>query len=156
MPYTLHTENSFQNLVISNWTQIVFTIFRLIWNQTDIRLVPNQSENGKYNLISGWINKISKRFLCVGTKRRSVAQLSERRASPGTTQAQMRDPLKPLRAMTSRGLRGVDYIPVWMHAHREFFFKISLNETEIRLYLPFSDWFVSKQTSTWIQINWKW
>jgi len=26
---------------------------RLIWNQTDVRLVPNQSENGKYNLISG-------------------------------------------------------------------------------------------------------
>ena len=31
--------------------QIVFTIFQLIWNQTDVRLVPNQSENGKYNLI---------------------------------------------------------------------------------------------------------
>ena len=31
---------------------IVITIFRLIWNRTDVRLVPNQSENGKYNLIS--------------------------------------------------------------------------------------------------------
>ena len=29
-----------------------FSILRLIWNQTDVRLVPNQSENGKYNLIS--------------------------------------------------------------------------------------------------------
>ena len=37
---------------------------RLIWNQTDIRLIPNQSENGKYNLISGWCNKISQ---CVRT-----------------------------------------------------------------------------------------
>ena len=26
---------------------------------------PNQSENGKYNLISVWLNKISKRVLCV-------------------------------------------------------------------------------------------
>ena len=25
-----------------------FIIFRLIWNQTDVRLVPNQSENGVY------------------------------------------------------------------------------------------------------------
>ena len=34
--------------------------------QTDtVRFVSNQSENGKYNLISGWFNKISKRFLCV-------------------------------------------------------------------------------------------
>ena len=27
--------------------------------------VPNQSENGKYNLILDWFDKISKRFLCV-------------------------------------------------------------------------------------------
>ena len=25
--------------------------FRLIWNQTDVRLIPNQSENGVYNLV---------------------------------------------------------------------------------------------------------
>ena len=37
----------------------------MIWNQTDVRSVPNQLENGKYNLISGCFNKISKRFLCV-------------------------------------------------------------------------------------------
>ena len=29
--------------------------------QTDVRLVPNQSENGKYNLISFWLNKTSRR-----------------------------------------------------------------------------------------------
>ena len=40
---------------------------RLISNQTDFRLVPNKSENGKYNRISGWFNKISKRFLFVRT-----------------------------------------------------------------------------------------
>ena len=54
-----------RNRINSIWNQIVFTILRLIWNQTDVRLVPNQSENGKYNLISVWFNKISRRFICV-------------------------------------------------------------------------------------------
>ena len=31
-----------KNLIKSNQNQIVFTIFRLIWNQSDVRLVPNQ------------------------------------------------------------------------------------------------------------------
>ena len=61
----VHAEKSFPNLIESNWNQIVVTIFLLIWNQTVIRLIPNQSEKGKYNLISVWFNKISKRFLCV-------------------------------------------------------------------------------------------
>ena len=55
----MHTEKSFRNLVKSNRNQIVFTIFRLIWNQ----MVPNQSENGKWNLISVWFNKITERFI---------------------------------------------------------------------------------------------
>ena len=42
----LHSEKSFPNLIKSNWNKIVFTIIWLIWNQTDVRLVPNQSENG--------------------------------------------------------------------------------------------------------------
>ena len=62
--YTLRTEKYFRNLIKSNWNQIVFTSLWLIWNQTDFRLYPNQSENGKYNLISVWFNKNSKRFLC--------------------------------------------------------------------------------------------
>ena len=45
--------------------QIVFTIFRLIWIQTNIRLDPNQTENSKYNLISVSFDKISKRCLRV-------------------------------------------------------------------------------------------
>ena len=65
-PYLVHTQRIFfRNLIKSTQNQIVFTIFRLIWIQTLVRLVANQSENGKYNLISGWINKIWKRFLCV-------------------------------------------------------------------------------------------
>ena len=64
--YTVvHTEKSFRNLIKSTWNQIAFTIFRLIWTQTDVRLDPNQSVHGKYNLISGWFNKIWKRYLCV-------------------------------------------------------------------------------------------
>ena len=61
----VHTEESFRNLIKSNRNQIAFTIFRLIWNQTDIRLDPNKSENGKYNLFSGWFNKISEIFVWV-------------------------------------------------------------------------------------------
>ena len=41
-----HTEKISRNFIKSNWNQIVFTIFRLIWIRTDVRLVPNQSENG--------------------------------------------------------------------------------------------------------------
>ena len=54
----IHTEKSIRNLIKLTRNQIVFIIFRLIWSQTDVRLVPNQSENSKFNLIS-------KRFLCV-------------------------------------------------------------------------------------------
>ena len=49
----LYTEKYFRNIIKSTRNQIVFTIFRLILIQTDVRLVPNQSENDKYNLISG-------------------------------------------------------------------------------------------------------
>ena len=52
--------NLFASVIILDWKY-----YWLIWNQTDVRLVPNQSENGKYNLISVWFNKIS---LCVRTK----------------------------------------------------------------------------------------
>ena len=62
---SLHTEKSFRNLINSNRNQIVFTIFRLIWNQKDVHLITKQLEKGKYNLITVWINKISKRILCV-------------------------------------------------------------------------------------------
>ena len=47
-----HTEKYFRNLIKSNRNQIIFTILRLIWKQTDtVRLVPNELENGEYNLI---------------------------------------------------------------------------------------------------------
>ena len=45
----LISEKSFQVLIKLSRNQIVFTIFQLIWNQMDpVRMVPNQSENGKY------------------------------------------------------------------------------------------------------------
>ena len=43
----LHIEESLRNLIKSTWNQIVFTMLRLIWIQTDVGLDPNQSENGK-------------------------------------------------------------------------------------------------------------
>ena len=57
----LHTNKSVRNLIKSNRNQISFTMYRLVWNQTNGRLVPNQSENGKYNPISVWSNKILER-----------------------------------------------------------------------------------------------
>ena len=49
----LHKEKTFCNLVNSNQNQMVVTIFGVIRIQTDVRLDLIQSENGKYNLISG-------------------------------------------------------------------------------------------------------
>ena len=64
--HSIHTTGkTFRNFIKSNRNKIVYTILRLISNQTDVRLVPNQSTNGKYNLISVWFNKISKKNLCV-------------------------------------------------------------------------------------------
>ena len=60
-----HPEKYFRNLVGSKRNQIVFTILLLIWNQTRFSLTPNQSENGKNNLISVWFEKIAKIFACV-------------------------------------------------------------------------------------------
>ena len=54
-----------RNIIQSNRNQIVFIIFRLIRNQTEVRLVSNQSENSKNNLISVRLNNISEIFLCV-------------------------------------------------------------------------------------------
>ena len=46
-------EKSFRSLIKSDRYQIVLTIFRLFWNQNDVRFgQSNQSENGQYNLIS--------------------------------------------------------------------------------------------------------
>ena len=49
--YTIHTEKSFRNLNKSNRNHIYFH-FQLDLVDLDVRLVPFQSENRKYNLIS--------------------------------------------------------------------------------------------------------
>ena len=41
----------------------------------------------------------------------------------------------------------------WLRVSQRNLFVIVLNQTEIRLYLPFSDWFGTKRTSVWFQIN---
>ena len=51
-----------------NRNQIVFTVKRSIWKQTEIRLVPNQSVNGKHNLISVDLTRIRSRYLlCIAS-----------------------------------------------------------------------------------------
>ena len=45
--------------------EVGFTIFLLIWNQMKFYSVPNQSENGKYNLIPVYWTRMRSRFVCV-------------------------------------------------------------------------------------------
>ena len=51
---------------------IVFSISRMIWNQTEFHLVSNQSENSKYNLSSGNSMWTRKEFICVSKVSKSV------------------------------------------------------------------------------------
>ena len=48
----VYSLNFYNDQTYDHPNQIVFTIMRLIWHQTDFRLVLNQSDNGKYNPIS--------------------------------------------------------------------------------------------------------
>ena len=187
----MHTEKYFLILIKSNRNQIVFTNFWLIWIQTDVRLVPNQSENGKYNLISVRFNKISKKFLYVYASINGNATLgsvishllkftgyvdssvlkessckfyqevwvmcprfTERPAflvvmrfqplystPTGFFLEEKRKTLFPWRKKVNGKCECIESCTEF------FFFEILLNQTEIRLYLPFSDWFGTKPTS---------
>ena len=46
------------------------------------------------------------------------------------------------------------HLHVYLTRQRNLF-EILLNQTKIRLYLPFSDWFGTKRTFFWFQLNWK-
>ena len=76
----MHTHRSVPNHVESNRNQVVFTMHRLIWNQTELplvtnqfiwnrmelRSVPNHLENGKYNRAFGLMQQDSEKIpLCV-------------------------------------------------------------------------------------------
>ena len=52
---------SIYEFIISNQICIVFTIFRLIWKQTEFRLVDHWSKKCKYNRNLVWFGKIPKR-----------------------------------------------------------------------------------------------
>ena len=45
--------------------QNVFTILRLIWDQTEFCLDQNQSGNGTYNSNFDWFDEVQKIFICV-------------------------------------------------------------------------------------------
>ena len=62
---TIHADKFFRNLIKSNRNQIVFTIFRLIYNQTEYSLYPNQWECGIYNQTFVDFATIRSRFLFV-------------------------------------------------------------------------------------------
>ena len=52
--FILYTQRIFfRYLFKSIRNKIVFTIFRLIWSQTDVRLVPNQSVHGTFCVAGG-------------------------------------------------------------------------------------------------------
>ena len=71
--YDIGTEKSFRNLVDPNRKSDYIYHFRLIWNQTEFCLVPNQSENNKYNLIFGLNQQDSEKFsVCVAALRVSL------------------------------------------------------------------------------------
>ena len=63
VPRIVKSLKYFWNFFKSTQIYIIFILFRLIWIQMKVYLDPNQSENGKYNLISIWFNAIWKRFL---------------------------------------------------------------------------------------------
>ena len=49
--YNVHTGKSFRNIIKPNRNQIVLTIFRLIWIQTDVRLDPNRDNEGLMDIL---------------------------------------------------------------------------------------------------------
>ena len=65
--HSVHTEKCFRNLIKSNRNQIVFTIFRLIWNSKRTLSVCCSNSIGAWLIqsIAVWFNKIPKRLLYV-------------------------------------------------------------------------------------------
>ena len=63
--YACTQRNLFE--ILLNQTEIRLYLSCTDWFGTkrSVRLVPNKSMRGKYNIISVWFNKISKRFPCV-------------------------------------------------------------------------------------------
>ena len=157
----LHTEKSFRNIKKSNRNQIVITIFRLNWNQTDFHLDLNRSENGEYNLISGWFNKISKEKNSVRSTGALITSIVLRiilRIVLRVINSWVEYCVRSYRAPILKNpipQWGIDYgykEGVTQYTQRNIF-EILLNQTEIGLYLPCTDWFGTKRTSDGFQIN---
>ena len=66
--WTIHTEKNIFEILLDH-TEITLYLSFSDWfgraNGHCLFAVPNQSKNGKYNILSVWSNKISKRFLWV-------------------------------------------------------------------------------------------
>ena len=63
-----HRENFLESYSFKPKSDCIY-YFLINLEPNDVRLDPNQSENGKYILISVWINKIPKSFVCVNRNR---------------------------------------------------------------------------------------
>ena len=61
----VHAEKYFPNLIKSNRNLIKFSILRMMWIHTEVRLILNQPENPRYHYILVCFNRIQKRFLCM-------------------------------------------------------------------------------------------
>ena len=117
----------------------------ILLNQTEIRLyLPFSdrfgSENDKYNLVSVWFNRISKKILFRQSCPRDLASLS---ASRRTNRGPLWNPSSHHRTMVLRVLIGPPLcreavVSRTVYRQRNLF-EILLNQIEIRLYLPFSN-----------------
>ena len=128
-----------QREIFSNVIKYYFSL-NLIWNKTDVRLVPNQSELVKTIWFRFGLIRFGKYF--------SVCADWDYMADD------------------SRLVYIYIYIYTYIQdgCHRPYnpskytqrnICQILLNQTETRLYLLFSNWFIAKRTSVWFQISWK-
>ena len=60
----VHMEYTFWSHFETDRDRIVFKFFQLVWNQTDVRLVPDRLEDDECNPVSVWLSWISGRILC--------------------------------------------------------------------------------------------
>ena len=112
-------------IVLEQQTDSVHFLFQISVPNLYKFAVPNQSEDDKCNQISVWCNKMSRIIFCVKDVKSGLCRWY---------------------------VNFTDPIIICTQRHG---FSILLNQTQIRMYLPYSDIFVTKQTLVWFQINCK-
>ena len=118
-------------------------MYELIWNQTEFRSVSNQNWNFQYEQIP-FNSKENENLL--GWVYNAGKQVFMRRGRTGIVKVTRKPQADWERRKKNKNKN--DYI----HTQKNIF-EILLNQTEIRLYLPCTDWFGTKLTSGWFHIN---